>query len=103
MLARSQQPRIADVPRMTLHSLERDRDRAALAEDLLFCASFWENKKPWNAMVCYNVVAVHALYRVDGHLVDQGFVCFGHILLGQVGIRQNGHITLATMVETTKS
>ena len=31
-----------------------------------------------------------------------GFVCFCPILLGQVGIRQNGQVTLAAMVETTK-
>ena len=45
-------------------------------------------------------------YRVDGHLLDLGFIwflaryCFVcPILLGQVGIRQNGQITLAAMVE----
>ena len=49
-------------------------------------------------------------WQLAGHLVDLGFVCFlprycfvCRILLGQVGIRQNGQITLATMVETTKS
>ena len=47
-------------------------------------------------------------YRVDSHLVDLGFVCFlltycfvGHILLEQVGIGQNGQITLAAMAEKT--
>ena len=34
--------------------------------------------------------------------VDLGFVCFCTILLGQVGNRQNGQVTLAAMVETTK-
>ena len=51
------------------------------------------------------------LYRVGGqYLVDLGFVCFltrycfaCSILLGMVDIRQNGQITLAAMVETTKS
>ena len=47
---------------------------------------------------------------MDGHLVDLDFVCFlptycfvCPILLGQVGIGQNGQITLAAMVETAKS
>ena len=50
------------------------------------------------------------IYSMGGNLVDLGFVCFltrycfvCHILLGQVGIRQNGQITLAAMVERTKS
>ena len=50
-----------------------------------------------------------SVYRVDGYLVGLGLVCFltkycfvCHILPGQVGIRQNGQITLATMVETNK-
>ena len=49
-------------------------------------------------------------YRVDGHLADLGFVCFlpwycfvCPILPGQVGVWQNGQITLAAKVETTKS
>ena len=52
-------------------------------------------------------------YRVAGHLIDLGFICFlsRHCfvcptLLGKVGIRQDGQITLAAMaamVETTKS
>ena len=49
-------------------------------------------------------------YRVAGLLVYLGFECFSlsycfvcPVLLGQVGIRQNGQITLAAMVETAKS
>ena len=43
-----------------------------------------------------------------GHLIDLGFVLRLSLheivlCLGQVGIRQNGQITLAAMVETTKS
>ena len=50
--------------------------------------------------------------RLAGHLAHLGFVCFltrycvvCHILLGQVQVEilQNGQITLAAMVETTKS
>ena len=51
-----------------------------------------------------------ALYRVRHQLSDLGFICFlprycflCPILLGQVGIRQNGQGTWATVVETTKS
>ena len=49
-------------------------------------------------------------YRVDGHIIGLGVVCFltrycfvCHILLGQVRMGQNGQFTLAAMVETTKS
>ena len=49
-----------------------------------------------------------SLHRASNHVIDLSFVCFltrycfvCPILLGQVGIRQNGQITLAAMVETT--
>ena len=55
-------------------------------------------------------ISTHLRVDGDGHLVDIGFVCFlprycfvCPILLGQVGIWQNGQITLSAMVETTKS
>ena len=61
-------------------------------------------------LLLHLIYLLHAfVYRVAVHLVDPGFVCFlprycfvCPFLLGQVGIRQNGQITLAAMVETTK-
>ena len=60
--------------------------------------------------VCMYYVDVSVVYRLAGHLVDLGFICFLQrycfvcpILVLQVGIRQNGQIALAAMVATTKS
>ena len=80
-----------------------------------YAAGVWEAQGQHVAVACsvrdnfpwhINIIT----YRVDGHLVDLGFVCFltrycfvCHIPLGQVEIRQNEQITLAAMVETTKS
>ena len=54
------------------------------------------------------VTSLHYRVDADGNPVDLGFVCYlarycflCSILLGQVGIRQNGQSTLAAMVETT--